>query len=163
VWEPLERVYILVSPLRIINRYAKFGTMTKKRWELIVEGSSDGKQWKPYEFMYKPGDVTKRPAIVPFHLPGLDWRIWFLPSDYPGVRRGDPNSYPEWYNNFLIALLNGNRAVLKLLAVNPFTDKPPKYVRTVLYDYKFCYGDNKAWWFREHIVDCEPVSLPESS
>jgi len=160
LWEKLEQAYIFVSPLNIVNRYAKFGTMSTKRWELIIEGSDDQVNWKPYEFKYKPGDVHKRPAIIPFHLPGLDWRIWFLPSS---LRRGGYDSFPEWYQNFLVALLKGNKDVIDLLGSNPFPAKPPRYLRTVVYDYKFCYGDPKAWWFREFIVDCGVLSLPETS
>jgi hypothetical protein len=159
-WSKLERAYVFISPLNIINRYAKFGTMSTKRWELIVEGSNDQENWKPYEFKYKPGDVHQRPATIPFHLPGLDWRIWFLPS---ALRRGGYDSFPEWYQNFLLALLKGNKDVLGLLAKNPFPVNPPLYLRTVVYDYKFCYGDPKAWWFREFIVDCGAISLPETS
>ncbi len=32
-----------------------------------------------YEFRYKVDRTTKRPPIIwSFHLPGLDWRLWFL-------------------------------------------------------------------------------------
>jgi len=158
-WELLERAYILVSPLRIINRYAKFGTINTKRWELIIEGSNDREHWKPYEFKYKPGNVTKRPPIIPMHLPGLDWRIWFLPLG-ESVRGYD--SFPEWYKNFLNALLQGNKDVLALLEKNPFPDAPPCYLRTMVYAYKFCYGDQKEWYSRELITNCGVLPTPES-
>lgn len=35
------------------------------RPELIIEGSHNrDKGWKPYEFLYKPGSVDRRPPIV---------------------------------------------------------------------------------------------------
>ena len=40
--------------------------MTKFRWEIIIEGSVDERDWKEYEFKYKPGAVHKRPPFMPF-------------------------------------------------------------------------------------------------
>lgn len=40
--------------------------MTKFRWEIIIEGSVDGKEWKEYTFKYKPSALNKRPPFVPF-------------------------------------------------------------------------------------------------
>ena len=45
---------------------AQFGHMTKFRWEIIIEGSVDGKEWKEYTFKYKPSALNKRPPFVPF-------------------------------------------------------------------------------------------------
>jgi hypothetical protein len=134
-WDRLEYAYAWLSPFSIVNRYAKFGTMTKYRWELVFEGSRDGKHWEEYEFKYKPGKVDKLPPYVPGHLPGLDWRLWFLPS---GVRRGGVGTLPSWYFSFIQALLEGRKEVLDLLESSPFPpEDPPKYVRALLYDYRF--------------------------
>lgn len=107
----------------IINRYAKFGTMTTRRLELVIEGGNDLKEWKgsenswnfvqlsEYDFKYKPENIDKRPPIIPGHLPGLDWRIWFLG---PGIRRQGVDSLPGWYHSFIKALLEGRKEVLLL-------------------------------------------------
>lgn len=97
-WRILESLYEKTIPLRIINRYAKFGTMSKWRGELVVEWSNDGITWRDYEFRYKPVDINKLPPVIPFHLPGLDWRIWFLPT--PVLRIGI-EALPDWYFSFL--------------------------------------------------------------
>lgn len=67
----------LVSPVRLCGRYVKFAHMTKRRWEIIIEGSNDKTNWYEYDFKYKPCNINKPLAIVPFcHMPNLDWRLW---------------------------------------------------------------------------------------
>ena len=51
--------------------------MTKFRWEIIIEGSVDGKEWKEYTFKYKPSALNKRPPFVPFQsVSTCDTRVW---------------------------------------------------------------------------------------
>ena len=94
MWGVLEDLHAYTTPWRLINRYAKFGSMSTWRGELIIQGSDDKEHWESYEFKYKPGDINKRPPFIPGHLPGLDWRIWFLPT--PVLKRGI-NGLPDWY------------------------------------------------------------------
>ena len=99
-----------------------------------------------YTFRYKPGDVHRRPPWVAPHQPRLDWQIWF-------AALGSPWSNP-WFANFLVRLLEGSPDVLGLLETNPFPDAPPRYVRALLYDYRFTHAGTAeteaAWWRREH-------------
>jgi len=50
-------------------------------------------------------------------------------------------------------LREGSPEVLDLLAVNPFPAQPPRFVRAVLYDYRFTNAEERrrtgAWWKRE--------------
>ena len=61
--------------------------------------------------------------------------------------------YNPWFSRFLICLLEGSPAVLSLLKTNPFPGAPPRYVRAVLYDYRFTdraqRRESGAWWKRE--------------
>jgi len=172
-WMYLESWYDWLSPFSIINRYAKFGSMTTRRLELIFQGSNDLKEWKEYDFKYKPGKLDKRPPFIPGHLPGLDWRMWFLG---PAIKRQGVHSLPSWYHAFVKALLEGRKEVLSLLDTNPFPYFPAKYVRTVLYEYMFSdYNvDTKkgkeeeeetvpnGWWKRKLIFVCgKPRQLSE--
>src|SRR5690606_3368953 len=48
------------NPYHIVNTYGAFGSVTKKRYELIIEGSGDEEptehsEWREYEFKGKPG------------------------------------------------------------------------------------------------------------
>ena len=144
-WAPAETVIRAVSPFEIVNTYGLFAVMTTTRPEIIVEGSSDGTTWAPYEFKYKPGDLTRSPVWVQPHQPRLDWQMWFAAlGDY----RSDP-----WVLRFLARLLEGQPEVLGLLGHNPFPGAPPHYVRALVYDYRFTTpAERKAtgrWWKRD--------------
>jgi len=130
--------------------------MTTERPEIVVEGSDDGERWRAYEFKFKPGLVTRAPPWVAPHQPRLDWQMWFAAlSDYRA------NS---WFMAFLVRLLEGRPEVLGLLATDPFSGKPPRFVRAVIYDYRFT--DRKirratsAWWQSERRwLYCPVLSL----
>jgi len=59
--------------------------------------------------------------------------------------------YP-WFVNFVAKLLEGDSATLSLLRTNPFPDKPPHYVRALLYEYHFTTPQERkrtgTWWKR---------------
>jgi len=147
-----------LAPLRTVNNYGLFAVMTTDRREIIVEGSNDGVNWLPYEFKHKPGDVNRRPAFVAPFQPRLDWQMWF-------AALGNYQQNP-WFGNFCERLMQGSPDVLALLEKNPFSDKPPQYIRAELYDYHFTnYTERRAtgaWWKRELIGEyLPPVSLKE--
>jgi lipase maturation factor 1 len=153
---PLLGLLRWVSPLRTVNSYGLFAVMTNLRPEIVVEGSDDGVAWLAYEFKWKPGELKRRPAFVAPHQPRLDWQMWFAAlGDY----RGNP-----WFVNFLVCLLRGSPEVLVLLEKNPFPDKPPRYLRAVLYEYHFTDFATRrltgAWWRRERKgLYCPEISL----
>jgi lipase maturation factor 1 len=142
---PLRAIERWTEPWRIVNGYGLFAIMTTTRPQLTVEGSDDGVNWKEYVFKWNPGDVNRRPEFMAPHMPRLDWQMWF-------AALGDESSNP-WIANFLARLLDGSPAVLGLLQSNPFPDHPPRFVRAVLYDYRFTNRqirrETGAWWVRE--------------
>ena len=85
------------DPLRLTSSYGLFAVMTTKRNEIVLEGSNDGAHWLPYEFWYKPGDVTRAPPINIPHQPRLDWQLWFAALE-------NPNRLP-WFWQFVHRLL----------------------------------------------------------
>jgi lipase maturation factor 1 len=125
------------------NPYGLFAVMTTKRYEIIFQGTRNisGKfsesEWVDYEFKYKPGDLNRMPAqIAPFQ-PRLDWQMWFAAlSDY----KQNP-----WLVNFAVKLLEGNPAVLGLLAHNPYPNKPPDHIRALIYEYRFSSSQDQVW------------------
>ncbi len=126
--------------------------MTTLRPEIVVEGSNDGEHWAAYEFPYKPGDVRRPPPVVAPHQPHLDWQMWFAAL----------GTYQEnrWFVNFMVRLLQGEPAVLRLLAWNPFPKAPPRYIRARLFEYRFTTWGARAWWRREELgMYFPPVSL----
>ncbi len=142
-----------LEPLRSINGYGLFRVMTTVRREIVLEGSDDAVTWRPYELKYKPGDVSRRPGFVEPHQPRLDWQMWFAAlSEYEAT---------PWFQGLLVRLLQGSPAVLRLLAGNPFPDHPPRYVRALLYDYRFTTPAERratgAWWSRTLLGAYSPV------
>jgi predicted DCC family thiol-disulfide oxidoreductase YuxK len=144
-WAPADAVIQRIAPFEIINTYGLFAVMTTTRPEIVIEGSNDGTTWLAYEFKYKPGDLSRRPAWVQPHQPRLDWQMWFAAL---GNYQDDP-----WILHFLGRLLAGTPEVLNLLARNPFPAAPPHYIRAQLYEYRFTTpAERKAsgdWWSRE--------------
>ena len=115
---------------QIGNAYGAFGTVTKERIEIVVEGSvdDDGLLWREYEFKGKPGDVRRIPRqFAPYHL-RLDWLMWFLPLG---------RSLDDWFTVFLLRLLEADAPTLALLRIDPFDGEPPRWVRAVSYRYRF--------------------------
>jgi hypothetical protein len=144
-----------VEPLQSVNRYGLFAVMTTRRPEIVVEGSDDGKTWKAYEFRWKAGDLLRRPAFVAPHQPRVDWQMWFA-----ALESCEEN---PWFVNFLARLLQGEPAVLRLVETNPFPVRPPRYLRSTLYDYHFTDRETRrktgAWWRREPLgLYCPVVS-----
>ncbi|HVM94755.1 MAG TPA: lipase maturation factor family protein [Candidatus Acidoferrales bacterium] len=150
---PIVRLYQLQAPLQIVNSYGLFARMTTERPEIIVEGSDDGQNWKAYEFRWKPGDVKRRPRFVQPHMPRLDWQMWFAALGSYETSR--------WFLPFCVRLLQGSRPVLDLLQSNPFADRPPRYLRATLYDYRFTDREQRrstgAWWRRQRLRAYIPV------
>ncbi len=148
----------VVSPLLIVNPYGLFAVMTTTRPEIVVEGSDDGQEWREYEFRYKPGATSRRPPWNIPHQPRLDWQMWF-------AALGDDRQEP-WFVSFLRRLLENSAPVLSLLAGNPFPDHPPRYVRAMLYEYRFADAKTHAatgqWWVRRRAGSFFPaVSLSD--
>jgi hypothetical protein len=148
------------EPLHLVNTYGAFGSIGRTRYEVVVEGSSDPAMldgsWRAYEFKGKPGDPMRMPPqIAPYQL-RIDWQMWFAAMS----RYTDE----PWFVNFVAKLLQGDRALLSLLRVNPFPEAPPRFVRARLYHYRFSTaaerGQSGAWWQREFVAQWfPPVSM----
>lgn len=145
------------NPLHIVNAYGAFGAITKRRIEVVVEGTDaqslgPGVEWREYEFKAKPGDPGRRPPIVaPYHL-RLDWLMWFLPFS--------AHRLPRWFSNLAQRLLRGEPAVLALMRRNPFPERPPNFVRARFFRYRFAgrgeRRDSGKWWTRELVGEFLP-------
>ncbi len=151
------------DPLHLVNSYGAFGSITRPRYEVVVEGTSaeepgPGAAWREYAFKGKPGDPKRRPPqVAPYHL-RLDWLMWFCPFG--------PWYAQPWFANFVAKLLQNDTATLSLLAGNPFPDRPPRLVRALLYEYRFTTREERArtgdWWVRRLVGEYFPaVSLDD--
>jgi len=150
------------DPLHLVNTYGAFGSVTTQRYEVVIEGTTDpeptaASAWREYQFKAKPGDVRRRPPqYAPYHL-RLDWLMWFAAFSSPRQH--------EWFMPLLAKLLEGDRAILRLLARDPFPGGPPQVVRAQLWLYRFTTPAERratrAWWHRTYVRPyVPPVALP---
>jgi len=142
-----------IAPFRIANSYGLFAVMTTARYEIEFQGSRDGKDWVPYPFRYKPQDPARAPGIYAPYQPRFDWNLWFASL---GNWRENP-----WVLNVQRRLLQNSSQVLSLFDGNPFHDRPPEFVRTVIYQYWFTTpGERRKtgnWWRREFLGAFTPT------
>ncbi len=126
------------------NTYGAFGSITRRRREVIIEGTEDGSTWHEYELRAKPGRVERRPRqIAPYHL-RLDWLLWFVAIS--------PQYGAGWFPALLSHLKAADPAVLRLFSHDPFEGRRPQAVRATLWDYRFTTrAERRAtgdWWVR---------------
>jgi len=150
------------NPYHLVNTYGAFGTVTKKRYEIIIEGTDEATvtadtKWKPYEFKAKPGDPARRPPqYAPYHL-RLDWLMWFAAFDPSYNRYNHP-----WFGRLIEKLLQNDAPTLKLIRYNPFPDNPPRFIRARTYLYRYTTPAERKetgdWWHRELAGEYLPAS-----
>ena len=151
------------TSLHLVNSYGAFGSITRERYEIILEGTEDAVLtpatcWKEYQFKGKPGDPRSMPPqVAPYHL-RLDWLMWFaaMPSPY----------YDPWFIRLLQRLLEADPATLALMKGNPFPAHPPRQVRALHYLYRFSTPEERRgsglWWERQLVRTYFPaVSLSD--
>ncbi|MDB4941599.1 MAG: hypothetical protein JWP97_1133 [Labilithrix sp.] len=153
------------DPLHLVNTYGAFGSVSKVRLEVAIEGTRDAEigpetVWREYGFRGKPTDPMRRPRQwAPYHL-RLDWMMWFAALS--------PMREIGWLDRLLVKLLEADRATLGLLAHDPFAGEPPRAIRAVRYRYRFTTWRERratgAWWERtrrEEVVP--PMVLGDTS
>jgi len=162
---------------RLVNTYGAFGSVTKIRTEIVIQGTRDPNPadeahttWMDYEFNCKPGRVDRRPCLIsPYHY-RLDWLMWFA-----AFQRYENN---PWLLHLMGKMMDGDPIVDSLLEVNPFSDKnkddgaaadtkgggPPLFVRALHYKYTLTRpgseeagGTHGHWWHRELIGEYVPI------
>ncbi|KIE25853.1 membrane protein [Streptomyces sp. MUSC 125] len=146
------------DPLHLVNTYGAFGSVSRERFEVVVEGTLDDvpredSEWREYEFKGKPGDLRHWPRqFAPYHL-RLDWLMWFaaLSPAYAG----------EWFGALVERLLENDRDTLRLLRRSPFPpDTPPRHVRARLFRYRYTSWQELrrtgACWRRTYVREYLP-------
>jgi hypothetical protein len=166
-WPPLKNLFARHQLMNasfnrwhLVNAYGAFGSVTKERYEVVVEGTADdpadrSAEWREYGFKGKPGDPHRVPRqFAPYHL-RLDWLMWFLALG----SRDSP-----WFEVLLLRLLEADRPTLKLLRHDPFGGEPPRAVRARMFLYRFSTRAEKRQtgdiWVRSEVGELVPaVSL----
>jgi hypothetical protein len=146
------------DPLHLVNTYGAFGSVSRIRYEVVIEGTADDmpredSDWREYEFKGKPGDPRRWPRqFAPYHL-RLDWLMWFaaLSPMYAG----------SWFGGLVERLLENDRDTLRLLHSSPFPpDAPPRFVRARLFRYRYTtwqeLRETGACWKRTYVREFMP-------
>ncbi|GAA5164392.1 lipase maturation factor family protein [Ornithinimicrobium tianjinense] len=126
---PHQAMNASFDPLRLVNTYGAFGSVSKVRHEVVLEGRGQDGVWREYGFRGKPGFPSRWPRqVAPYHL-RLDWLMWFV-SLSPGYAR-------PWLPRLLRRLLEADPRTLRLLAHDPFEGRRPVAVRALVYRYRY--------------------------
>jgi len=141
----------LFAPSRIVNSFGLFAVMTRGRYEIEFQGTTDGRTWIAYPFNYKPQDPMKRPGIFAPYQPRLDWNLWFASLA--------PWEENRWVLNVEARLMESSPPVLRLFAGDPFENKRPIAVRSVLWQYWFTRQGERGWWRRELQGSFAPMAM----
>jgi hypothetical protein len=150
ILSPRQIMNTSFNPLDLVNTYGAFGSVGRERLNIVFEGTMDESPddkaiWKSYIYKGLPVELDKRPPqIAPYQL-RLDWQMWF-------AAMSTPDEYP-WTVNLISKLLHNEPDAVGLFADNPFPDKPPRYIRAVLYRYSFAEPGNPDGliWKRERV------------
>ena len=139
----------------VAGRYGLFAVMTTERNELRVEGSRDGDTWYPYEFRFKPNSTIDFPYWTVFHMPRLDWQMWFA-----ALSQFDQQG---WLHYFIDGLFREKPGVLSLIDKNPFTSGAPEFIRVSVDRYEFSsinhYIKTHEIWVITPIGDYSPILI----
>ncbi|MFJ4681752.1 lipase maturation factor family protein [Streptomyces sp. NPDC088789] len=146
------------DPLHLVNTYGAFGSVSRVRYEVVIEGTADpapdaDARWREYEFKGKPGDPRRWPRqFAPYHL-RLDWLMWFAALS--------PGYAAPWFGGLVERLLDNDPDTLRLLRRSPFPpDEPPRFVRARLFRYRYTtwreLRETGACWERTYVREFLP-------
>ena len=132
--------------LDLVNTYGAFGSVGDVRHELIIEGTLDADParatWRAYVLPCQPGPLDRRPCLLgPYHR-RLDWLIWFAAMH---ERPAD-----AWVLHLVWKLLDGDRGIRELFAVDPFDGRAPAWIRIRRFVYHLAPYGADTWWTRDH-------------
>lgn len=159
---PMQIMNTSFDPLDLVNTYGAFGSVGRERLNVIFEGTDadsldDHTVWKEYPYKALPVALNRRPVQIAPYQPRLDWQMWF-------AAMSTPDQYP-WTLHVVWNLLHNDPGTLGLFGGNPFPEKPPHYVRAVLFRYHFASPGNPEgdWWKREELGTWLPPFTADDS
>jgi len=143
-----QRMNTSFNQWNLVNTYGAFGSISKERHELVIEGTSDqiitpDTTWKEYELKAKPTSINRSlPFIAPYQ-PRIDWQIWFAAMSTPDRQ--------PWLIHLVWKLLHNDPIAISLIFSNPFPDNPPNFIRIEFYKYELNKPFSEQVWNRTHL------------
>jgi hypothetical protein len=150
--EALTPLRALYEPLRLVNSYHLFASITRERIEPIpqVQLVPHG-PWRELELRHKAGDPGRRPDFVAPHQPRVDFQLWFHGLSF--------QSRQPLYVASLLRHLCDDRAAVQPLFRDPLP--PAVGVRMAYYQYHFATADERRatgrWWNRTPLAATDPI------
>jgi lipase maturation factor len=153
---PDQRMNAGFDPLHLVNTYGAFGSISRERNEIVLEGAlgpADAREeelaWKELELPCKPVDPERAPCwITPYHY-RLDWQMWFAAMGRPERQ--------IWLLSFVHQLLTGSAGARSLLSHDPFEGVAPTWVRASYYRYELTGFGEPGWWRRTRLGSYLPA------
>jgi hypothetical protein len=151
--EALTPVRALYEPLRLVDTYHLFASITRERIEPEpqVEVEAQPGAWTGLELWHKAGDLRRRPDYVAPHQPRVDFQLWFHGLAF---QSGEP-----LYVASLLRHLCDDRPAVQPLFRQPLP--PARAVRMAYYQYHFATAaEHRAtgqWWTRALLGTTAPI------
>ncbi|MCC5846624.1 MAG: lipase maturation factor family protein [Verrucomicrobia bacterium] len=149
-WPPWRETARVLQQAGASGVYGMFPSVRPHRFEVEVQGSRDGQQWREYLFKAKPGHPQRLPRFSGLHFPRLDWKM----ADEISAGASNPAAIREhpWMFRLAEGLLTNDPRIVSLLDINPFSDQPPNHLRFVTYQVRYTdpvtRRERGVWWQR---------------
>jgi hypothetical protein len=150
--EALLPVRRLVEPLRLVNSYHLFASITRERIEPQPEIQRvAGGDWVELDLRHKPGDPGRRPDYVAPHQPRVDFQLWFHGLSFQARQ--------PLYVASLLRHLCEDRGAVQPLFRRPVPEAAA--VRMAYYQYHFTTRQERRatgrWWSRTLLGTTTPI------
>lgn len=156
----LSELYHKVKDFKIGN---EFGThlrkMRSERLEMVIEYTDnlEGGVWTEYPFAYKPWNVNHSLPFTGPYFPRFDFKFW----------EAAPSNFKDhlWVSSVVLRLLQNEPAALNLLGLTQPLRKAPKYIRVMLYKFKYSPWAEQSsnYWTRSKLAEfLPPMSLQDT-
>lgn len=149
----IEKGLSKLDSLHLSSTYSMFCAVPVQRRVIALQGSDDGERWEDYQSIAVPVRVDREPVrVAPYqdYLGFVMWRDAIKP----------PRRSERWLPMLQRRILEGAPETLGLFREVPFRDRPPRYVRAVLYHYHYAPAEERArgtWWRRDFKSWFSPV------
>ncbi len=167
------------SYTRVVNPYGVFKDISRFKIELRFEGSTNGQDWKAYEFRYMPSSRTQSLKFFAPYYPRLD-HLFYYEQYGMGIYAQNPinsldapqnplNPYytveNPWICKFIQGLEENNPYITNLLAHQPFEENPPQFIRIRAFILNFTTRDERIethgdYWKGEYLFTPYDSSSP---
>jgi len=139
-------------PFRLASNYHLFAHIDPRRVETEIEWTTNGREWRPAQFHYKPGNLHRAPTIVAPHQPRVDFQLWFFTL-------GRDGGYHPYFDGLVARLCQGSPSVRSLFRAESLPPESPLAVRVAFYRYRMTDLSTRArdglYWTRE-LLDYHP-------